>query len=211
MLTCVAVTQTQQAVDPITAVIARRVSDLRQVQGINQTELAQRMTELGTAWSRTTVQKLENGKRSAVSVQELLALALVFDVPPVLLIADPRQPGSAPVARCLDVDQWEALMWLIGTGTIDNANSGRTFSAGSWLIHAGWTVVEALADLRHVERAMDPEESRRRTDTNHRNALERMRNALERIEAQGAAPPQLPERVLKRAAELEVELPGLEG
>lgn len=208
VLACVAVTQSEQServVDPITAVIARRLAERRQAIGINQTELAARMTERGSAWSRTTVQKLESGKRGAVSAQELLALALVLDVPPVMLIADPRQPGTVPVADGLDVDQWGALMWLVGTGTIDKTNSGRNFTDAAWLIGAGFTLVEALGDLHQVDRAQEL------TDARHRNALERIRTALTRIEAQGAAPPQLAEPVLKRAAELDVDLPGVEG
>jgi hypothetical protein len=43
----------------------------------------------GLAWDRTTVVKLENGKRQNVTVVELLALAVVLQVAPVHLLVPP--------------------------------------------------------------------------------------------------------------------------
>lgn len=205
---------TRSSAEPITALIAERVRARREAADLSQAELAEEMAKRGVPWKRATVVNLEKraassrgtgGGRDAISVQELLTLALVLDVPPVTLIADPRASDTVPVAEGLEVDQWEALMWMVGTGTIDPP-TGRAFTNAAWLIHAGFTVVEALGDLRRVDRGSDPEQAQQRTDDRHRQALERMRDALVRINAQGAPPPRLADWVFQRAAELGIDL-----
>lgn len=197
--------------EPITRLIGQRVAALRGAGGMTQGELGERMAGLRSGWSRSTVVKLENNKRESLSVGDLLCLAIALDVPPVVLVADPRTPGAVPVAEGLEVDQWEALLWMIGAGTIDIANSGRTFTAAAWLIHAGIGVAEALAELRKVDRGVDAKRAQTRTDDRHRSALEAMHTALIRISAQGAPIPNLPPWVYDRAAELGVDLPGVDG
>jgi transcriptional regulator with XRE-family HTH domain len=209
VLMCVAVTQSKLpgvTPDPITRLIGQRVLERRKATGMSQTALGERMTERGSPWSRTSVAKLEAGKRGGVTVQELLALALVFGVPPVALIADPRDPGNVPVATDTEVDQWTALLWLIGVaGPEDQPRSGDETA----LIHAGITVMECLGELKRVDRAPDPERARNRTEARHHDALLRMQAAFEQIQRHGAEPPRLAEHVLARAREFEVDLPGI--
>jgi len=206
-----------RSAEPITALVAERVRTLRGAAGWTQAELAERVARYGLPWNRATVVHLEKraasgkgGGRESLSVQELLALALVFDVPPVLLIADPRQPGSVPIASDADgeVDPWVALLWIIGgadrsIAKSDLANYGRE----SWLIAAGWEVSEALGTLKtRVRGGRDEAENQQRNDDRHRAALEQMNTALIRIKGAGAPPPPLPDLVYRRAAELDVQL-----
>lgn len=44
------------------------------------------MTGLGFSWSRLVVTKLELGRRETVSVDEAIALAALFGLPPMTLI-----------------------------------------------------------------------------------------------------------------------------
>lgn len=210
VLACVAMTHSAAPAvtpDPITKLIGERVLERRNATGMTQTDLGEAMTKLGPRWSRTSVAKLEAGKRGGVTVQELLALATVFDVPPVALIADPRQAGDVPITAETAVDQWTALLWLIGmAGPEDHVRS----SDESALIHAGVTVMECLGDLKRIERASDPERARQLTDAKHHEALLRMRLAFERIVRRGAQPPRLADHVLARAREFDVELPGVD-
>lgn len=71
--------------DP-TAVLARRVKELRTKRGLSAAALAEQMQAVGVDWQRIVVTKLENGRRQEVSVRELLALAAVLEVAPVHLL-----------------------------------------------------------------------------------------------------------------------------
>lgn len=44
------------------------------------------MTTRGVGWSRVSVEKLENGRRGAITAQELVALADVLGVSPISLL-----------------------------------------------------------------------------------------------------------------------------
>ena len=74
-------------------VIAERVRELRKRRGMTAARLAEEMTQAGVKWDRTIVTNLENGRRSAVSVEEALTLAYVLDVAPVHLIV-PLSPDG---------------------------------------------------------------------------------------------------------------------
>lgn len=84
-----------------TAVIAGRVRELRRRRGWTAADLGARLTEHGVRWNRSVVANFESGRRPAVSVQELLALALVLDVAPVNLLAplDDEQPYQITPTR----------------------------------------------------------------------------------------------------------------
>jgi transcriptional regulator with XRE-family HTH domain len=189
----------------VSAALATRIRSLRDARGWRQKDLADRMTKLGFDWGRTTVQKFETGGRASLSVAELLGLALVFDLPPALLLADPRSEGDVNVADGVSLGPWELLMWLLGA--VGPRGTSEEFRRGSWLVQAAWTVAETLAELRRVDRAINPERARELTDLRHREALGRLRQALLRIEGSGAPRPELPEGVYKRAAELDIDIP----
>lgn len=215
--------------EAITAVVAERVIALRRTAGLNQEQLAERMAARGVPWKRSTVVNLEarapdnRGKsagRDAVTVQELFALALVLDVPPMMLLADPRHVDQVPVTQGtpdgddLVVPAWEALLWLAGTGTIDKSDLDN-YRNSAWLVQAGWGIVESVAELRKQERRHpDPEKaakSRQRDDDRHRDALAVITTCIDRIRAAGAPLPPMPLDFLsQRADELDVTLPELD-
>lgn len=93
-----------------TAVVARRMRALRQGK-LTAEQLAEAMTAVGIPWQRSIVANLENGRRDAVSVGELFALALVLDVTPSALLVDLDNP-SAEVTPDLTVTPLDLLMWL---------------------------------------------------------------------------------------------------
>jgi transcriptional regulator with XRE-family HTH domain len=97
---------------PLTRVIAERVAALR--GELSGAKLAARMNDYGVPWNRNTVAKFETGRRESLTVQELLALAGALDVPPVLLLADPRTGDAVPVGAGRDMPADDALAWLIG-------------------------------------------------------------------------------------------------
>jgi transcriptional regulator with XRE-family HTH domain len=80
--------RTPPATEPLepTRVIAERVAAIRRYLGMTQKALAEAMRALGIDWQRVVVAKLENGRRSFVTVDELLALCVVLEISPVDLL-----------------------------------------------------------------------------------------------------------------------------
>jgi hypothetical protein len=139
-------------------------------------------------------------------VQELLALALVFDVPPVLLIADPREQkklGDIPITKHLSGDQWAVLLWLVGMA---DAPGGKYKRPDSRIIEAGVAVMTAVAELRQQTWTLDPAEGIKRADAEHRHALLRIVEEFTKIRRLGAEPPRLPNHHVERARELGIDL-----
>jgi transcriptional regulator with XRE-family HTH domain len=72
-------------------VLGANVRTFRRIRDLNQDDLAERMNALGHGWVRATVSEVERGGRN-VTVEELLALALVLGEP----VADLLDPGRWP-------------------------------------------------------------------------------------------------------------------
>lgn len=82
--------------DNTTPVIAANMRALRYARGWSAQRVADAMAAAGLPWSRGTVASLENGWRSTLTVDELLALGDLFGVEPWKLT---RAPGCS---RCGD-------------------------------------------------------------------------------------------------------------
>lgn len=218
-LPCAFVAQDERAA-PITLALAERVRHLRKAAGFSHSELAERVSQLGPAWSRSTAAKLENKRRESVTLQEFLALARVFDVPLPWLLVDPEAGTAVPIAKGVEVDPWTALLWLVGKEPLTDP-PGPTWDTASRVIGQACqvatlverfgqlrthreTVAALLPDGRDADRAAEDERQERRI-------LEDLTRPLRALVRLGFSPPSLPDELLKRAAELDVELPGLAG
>lgn len=67
-------------------IISQSVKVLRERARATQKGLAERMDELGFGWKRNTVAEVESGKR-ALSLEEMLGIAILFDVPLAFLLS----------------------------------------------------------------------------------------------------------------------------
>lgn len=192
-----------QRADPITRVIADRVAKLRRESGLNQAELGDRMAALRPGWSRSTVVKLENYNREVVSVSDLLALALALDVPPVLLIADPRAVDEVPIAADRTVNVWAALQWLVGAARVENSDL-QNYPRGS-------IAITAARDLRSQKTLAAGHDVTLPEDV-EREALTQLSLAINFIATTGASlPPGLDvDAIYDRARKLGVYVPGME-
>ena len=201
---------------PITLVLAERVRHLRKAAGLSHSDLAERVSQLGPAWSRSTAAKLENRRRESVTLQECLALAQVFDVPLPWLLVDPEAGTAVPIAG-VEVAAWPALMWLVGKEPLTNP-PGPAWDTAARVIAQACQVsalVERFAQVRthhatvaallpagqDADRAEEDERQERRVLVD----LARPLSALLRL---GYPPPALPDDLIKRAAHLGVELDG---
>jgi transcriptional regulator with XRE-family HTH domain len=93
-------THGRKAARPVETV-ARRVREVRRRRGLSAAQLAERLQQVGLDWDRNIVANLENGRRASLSVDELLALALVLDVAPVHLLVplEDEQPYQVTPTR----------------------------------------------------------------------------------------------------------------
>ena len=93
--------------------IASRVKQLRRTRGWTAAEVGERMTRLGVSWDRFTVANLEKGKRSTVTVTELLALSVVFDVAPVHMLVSP-EAGDYSITPSFSQPAARVRAWVRG-------------------------------------------------------------------------------------------------
>lgn len=102
-----------QAVDPMQMVIDR-LKDIRRKRNLTAQQLAEAMTKAGVRWEYGVVTKLETGRRKALSVTELLALAYVLDVSPLSLLT-PEDDAEMVQATPTMTLTGEALgRWIAG-------------------------------------------------------------------------------------------------
>jgi transcriptional regulator with XRE-family HTH domain len=98
------------------------VKELRGRKGWSGAELGEHLSRLGIPWNRSVVANFESGRRPAVSVQELIALAVVLDVAPVnLLVPLDSEPYRLTSAGTEPFSSGEVWRWMRGqqplTGT----------------------------------------------------------------------------------------------
>ncbi len=149
--------QTEPAPEPKRPhrVIAERVKEIRKARGLSGDRLAREMTKAGVKWDRSIVANLENGRRSIVTVEELLALAYILDVAPVHLMVP------------LDMDSWYAVTpasyattsgrvraWIRGLFALEGHTDERKYF--SEVPNAEWTPPRTLSpeESEHILQQM---------------------------------------------------------
>lgn len=201
---------------PITLVLAERVRHLRKAAGLSHSDLAERVSQLGPAWSRSTAAKLENRRRESVTLQECLALARVLDVPLPWLLIDPMAVSAVPIAG-VEVAPWRALMWLTGRVPLADPPGAAWGTAAPViaLAHQIAAVSERWAQLRaHREIVAqllpgDGDKDRADDDERHeRRLLADLARPLAALQKLDYPRPPLPCDLIERAAALGVELDG---
>ncbi|MGH3783029.1 MAG: helix-turn-helix domain-containing protein [Pseudonocardiaceae bacterium] len=198
----------------LTAGIARRVRALRTEARLSGPGLATAMNGQGIPWNRTTVAKLETGRRESISVAELLALAVVLGVPPAWLLVDPKAGTPVPVAEGIEVDPWTALLWLTGSQPLEEP-AGEAWASAQGALRPLVALAKLLESYRLIQRvcagdvvvSSDPAESRRDWEDAEARTLQSIANQLGQFRALDLPAPQVPADVRKRAAELNIELP----
>lgn len=209
--------------DPITRLIAARVKKIRNEQRLSGAALSAAVRELGLpGWVDSTVGKLETGRRESVTVREWFALSLALDAPPPWLLVDPSG-DAVPVATGVEVDPWSALMWIAGKrplvdqpgqGWIEAANLlNETYQAAELLKH----LEDVRAQVRHwnlvalvkpAEGTDDAEDRALRNAETEKSLLREIAGWLHEVHRLNLTVPKLPEDIVARCQELDIELPG---
>ncbi|WP_119581064.1 helix-turn-helix transcriptional regulator [Streptomyces europaeiscabiei] len=141
-----------------TSVIAKRVREVRDRRGLTAEQLAERLVNLGVSWQRSTVAKLENGKRENVTVTEWLALAAALNVAPVHLLIPPDvgEGDTYQVTPETQVSATAARDWIRGRHPLPGARR-REFAAEApddeWVSFDVTTPDGARAAMEWAERS----------------------------------------------------------
>ena len=174
------------------------------------------MNEQGIHWNRTTVAKLETGRRESITVPELLALADVLGVPVPWLLVDLTAATAVPFEG-IERDPWAVMLWLVGKKPLtDPAGvAWDTAAAPIWQACQVASLVERFGQVRtHRENVAallpDGQDADRaeEDERQERRVLEDLARPLSALLTLGYPPPPLPDDLIKRAADLGVELDG---
>jgi transcriptional regulator with XRE-family HTH domain len=121
----------ERTLPPVTALVAARVRVLRTAKGWTAEQLAREMTDIGVPWERAVVTKLETGRRQSVTVDELVALAIVLGVPVFGLLLPPAGEVDTVTLTPTTTSRWTwALMWMVGEGLL--AKDHRRYAGVAW-------------------------------------------------------------------------------
>src|SRR5690606_37699283 len=94
--------------------IAAEVRRHRQRRGLSTQGLADACAELGYPIKRQVLTNLENGRRDAVPVPELLVLGKALGVPPALLVFPVGEALSCEPLPNQSRPLWDAVQWFAG-------------------------------------------------------------------------------------------------
>ena len=101
--------------EALAVTVGRRVAHLRKAQKMTAQQLSGALAGIGIELKRTVIGNLESGYRRTVTLAEVLGIAYVLGVPPVLLMA-PLSEDEAQGDATLPVGLkgWPAAQWITG-------------------------------------------------------------------------------------------------
>lgn len=126
------------------------IAAMRRLRGgrLSAQKLAERMQSHGVDWNRATVANIELGRRKALTVEELLALALALDVPLTALLVPPGAAAVTLSGSSHDsLPTHQALSWL--TSDQDAPGTSEAWRAATRPVQLvrSWRRAECMALL----------------------------------------------------------------
>lgn len=164
----------------LSQVVAANVRRWRMGRGLDQPGLAQRLADLGWSVDRTTLNRIENGKRK-VTVDDLGALAAALNVPlPLLLLpvyddaAVQLTPEGTP-----PINAWMLWEWMRGMDSLPGRHSDGEWNLSAAVFWRYEAVRDAQLDLHRAwpRREHDPD--------GYVDALQKLVDALDEMEQSG--------------------------
>ncbi|SHM56992.1 helix-turn-helix domain-containing protein [Streptomyces yunnanensis] len=202
----------------LAATIAGEIRRYRLNLKMSAQQLSDRCAELGMEIPRAVISNLENGRRTSVTVAEVLVLAAALGVPPAALIFPVGYAEKTEALPGAEVPPFEAVRWLGGeefaTTPGTQTDAAGPFAFMKWPTDR--TPGEAVHVYRHIDReaqdgqkhadrashmrhdAYDMDEGPTRdgllqaaesADAATRMALGNLRHTLEDLDDQGILPP----------------------
>lgn len=105
-----------------TEYFAKQVKAYRTARPWTQPQLAEQCQKAGLDWDRSIVANVEGGRRSSVTIHEVLTLAYVLGVPPALLLFPVMTGEPVEIAEGVALQPGLALRWFVGE---DDLMGGR--------------------------------------------------------------------------------------
>jgi transcriptional regulator with XRE-family HTH domain len=102
----------------VAQVVAREVRRYRQMRGLSAQQLADRTADLGMPIQRSVLANLESGRRTTVTVAELLVLSAALTVAPVLLVFPVGREAVSSFLPNESASTWSAARWFGGSGDL---------------------------------------------------------------------------------------------
>jgi transcriptional regulator with XRE-family HTH domain len=188
--------------DGVANAIGRRITRYRRRRGLTVQQLSDAMTEAGVSLKRPVLSNLENGYRRTVTVAEVLALASVLRVSPLLLIVPIGEEPDFEILPGVKTATWAAAEWVTGEGPPLTGNGDELWRKNVDLLtlyrqHTR-VVAEHKAEQQEARRGFvgdnDEEVTRMlgRSVTRRRELEENLRLIRRSIRERGDIPPELP-------------------
>jgi transcriptional regulator with XRE-family HTH domain len=113
-------------------IVGRRVREQRDGRGWSQDRLARDLADVGVHMGQTGVARLEKTGPTARSVtqEDLYALALVLDVPPLLLQL-PADDERVEIVHALLEGRDRVRAWIVGQRPLDAGRDVQRYRAGA--------------------------------------------------------------------------------
>jgi len=142
--------------DTISDVVAGRLKDLRRRYGLSAAQLAEQCAAAGVPeLTPAVIANIETGRRDQatgqrrrqVTVEELLALAIVLNVPPLALLVRP-DAETIPVTPEVQAHPAEVLLWLLAEQPLLQASGSWSFEQMPTRLVRRWS--EAILQVRNA-------------------------------------------------------------
>ncbi|MBP5862817.1 helix-turn-helix domain-containing protein [Streptomyces scabiei] len=121
--------------------VAREVRRHRQAQGLSAQQLSERCAEVGMPIQRSVLANLESGRRTTVTVAEVLVLARALGVPPGVLIFPVGHVAEFEVLPGAWQEPSVALDWLSGTVSFSQGESEAVAESPLGLVRKHYDLV----------------------------------------------------------------------
>lgn len=185
--------------ESLTAVIGKRVAHYRKARKLSAQRLSDQLRDrLGVDMKRSVLGDLENGVRKAVNVSEILAIAYVLGVPPLLLVAPVGEVEDVEALPGISVDPWSLARWVGGEGghQLLDADAPGFEQLSGFLRLYRWhdQLLNEWDGARHVTVGRLPEDDRLAL-ARIRSITDQITIARNMIRQQGGQPPPLPEQL----------------
>ncbi|WP_416970647.1 helix-turn-helix domain-containing protein [Streptomyces sp. 4F14] len=108
----------------LTLRVGEAVRAARTDLGLSAPEVAKRCADLGVPIPPTGINKIENGGRGSLKVEEALALAVVLQVPLASLLVPLGTDATIELLPNLRISSWEAVRVVTGEGFMEDAPEG---------------------------------------------------------------------------------------
>ncbi|MBB5940438.1 helix-turn-helix domain-containing protein [Streptomyces zagrosensis] len=188
--------------------IAQRLRDSRRAAGLTMAEVAQGCATRGMPeLTEHSIKNLESGRKTSISVADVVMLADVLGVPPVTLLFPLGSSAAVEVLPGRELSTWDAVAWFTGETLLDDAApEGSPRDVLDSFRHHGDLVAAAmssyaLAQERRRVASTTLDRSRRTTLLQRAEGYEahafedarELRTYRERMRQRGLTPPALPD------------------